>query len=189
MSDYRTIKEKKKTERIRRKNSRNAIILLSITAVSLLVAGILFTSARPLRGQEQPILGRDHVAEGELADQVSPDPPTSGSHYEVSAAPGFYDEPISDGYLVHSLEHGYVILSYNCDALDQAACDALAEEVRATVDRFDEYKIIGVPRPGMPNALTLTSWGRIEKMDAFDASVVHAFIRANRGKAPEPHGA
>ena len=43
-------------------------------------------------------------------------PPTSGPHYEIWTQAGVYDAPKDDRNLVHSLEHGYVIISYNCDS-------------------------------------------------------------------------
>lgn len=44
-------------------------------------------------------------------------PPTGGPHFPVWAKKGVYDRAISDGYLLHSLEHGYVVISYNCTKL------------------------------------------------------------------------
>jgi hypothetical protein len=34
---------------------------------------------------------------------------------ETWVKPGIYTEPQHDGELIHSLEHGYVIISYNCN--------------------------------------------------------------------------
>jgi hypothetical protein len=34
--------------------------------------------------------------------------------------------------------------------------------------------------------VALTSWGRIEKLEQFDAETVSEFVRNNRFKAPEP---
>lgn len=92
------------------------IILIGI-AVILFVAflGWLFMeSSKPLPGQKIDDLGRGHVQIGENVDYNS-NPPTSGKHYEEWIRAGVYDEEKDDRNLVHSLEHGYVILSYNCD--------------------------------------------------------------------------
>lgn len=48
-------------------------------------------------------------------------PPTSGNHFPMWAKKGVYDRLISDGYLIHSLEHGYVIISYDCSKLVPSA--------------------------------------------------------------------
>jgi hypothetical protein len=66
-------------------------------------------------------LGRNHVDVGTQVKYNS-NPPTSGSHYVEWTKAGVYDKAIDDGHLVHSLEHGYIIISYNC------AYDPKAEE-------------------------------------------------------------
>lgn len=84
----------------------------------LLIAATLtwafIESAKPLPGEQLADLGREHVAVGTNVEYHS-NPPTSGSHYEVWTKPGVYSEPPDDRNMVHSLEHGYVIISYNCD--------------------------------------------------------------------------
>ena len=68
---------------------------------------------RPLPGEAVPDMGRDHVTDIAGVNYNS-NPPTSGPHFPVWAKRGVYDRFISDGYLIHSLEHGYIILSYDC---------------------------------------------------------------------------
>ena len=41
-------------------------------------------------------------------------PPSSGNHYPVWPVYKTYDAPVPWGFLVHGLEHGAVIVSYNC---------------------------------------------------------------------------
>ncbi|MBI3397038.1 DUF3105 domain-containing protein [Candidatus Woesebacteria bacterium] len=88
-----------------------------ILVVVVLVAGggwWLFNEfSKPLPGQEVPLMGRDHVTDISGVEYNS-DPPTSGNHFPVWAKPGVYDRFISDGFFIHSLEHGYVIVSYDC---------------------------------------------------------------------------
>lgn len=86
------------------------IILLSV----LLLAWLFVESSKPLPGTKIADLGRGHVPVGEEVVYNS-NPPTSGKHYEDWIRKGVYDEPKDDRNLVHSLEHGYVIVSYNCD--------------------------------------------------------------------------
>ena len=57
--------------------------------------------------------GRDHVPAGTIGEYNS-NPPTSGPHYAQWEKPGIYSKVLQDGNLIHSLEHGYVIISYNC---------------------------------------------------------------------------
>ncbi|MEK7526132.1 MAG: DUF3105 domain-containing protein [Patescibacteria group bacterium] len=64
-------------------------------------------------GQKAEDLGREHVTDI-YGKSYSSNPPTSGPHFPVWAKKGIYDRLLSDGYLIHSLEHGYIIISYNC---------------------------------------------------------------------------
>lgn len=73
-------------------------------------------SSKPLPGQKITDLGREHVPVGTFVEYNS-NPPTSGKHYADWVRAGVYSEPKDDRNLVHSLEHGYVIMSYNCDKL------------------------------------------------------------------------
>lgn len=95
---------------------------MSNKAFSLLIAGIVVIAgfwlwkeiAKPLPGQTMVAMGREHVTDIS-AIAYNTNPPTSGSHFAIWAKKGVYDRAISDGYLLHSLEHGYVVISYNCD--------------------------------------------------------------------------
>lgn len=57
---------------------------------------------------------RLHVPEGTKVNYIS-NPPTFGPHYPSWITKGFYTEPRPDGNLVHSQEHGYVIIWYDCE--------------------------------------------------------------------------
>lgn len=91
-------------------------------AFSLLIAGIVAIAGfwlwkeitKPLPGQTMADMGREHMTD--ISDiAYNTNPPTSGSHFPIWAKKGVYDRAISDGYLLHSLEHGYVVISYNCE--------------------------------------------------------------------------
>lgn len=94
-----------------------------IGAIILLVAAFLVwlfvESSKPLLGTKMSDLGRKHVPAGEKVDYNS-NPPTSGPHYSDWVKSGVYSEPKDDRNMVHSLEHGYVIMSYNCDKKAQS---------------------------------------------------------------------
>ncbi len=67
-------------------------------------------------GQKIPDMGREHVSETQVAQtQYNSNPPTSGPHLPIWVKAGVYTSPQSEGELIHSLEHGYVIISYNCE--------------------------------------------------------------------------
>lgn len=74
--------------------------------------------SKPLPGREVADLGREHSARTEWEKfSYNSNPPTSGPHDTEWIRAGIYNEPQGDGYLVHSLEHGYIIVSYNCTKL------------------------------------------------------------------------
>src|SRR3990167_190471 len=82
--------------------------------VTVAFLGWLFwASTRPLPGEKLPDLGREHIEVGKEATYNS-NPPTSGPHYVDWIRAGIYEDVKDDRNLVHSLEHGYVIMSYNC---------------------------------------------------------------------------
>jgi hypothetical protein len=74
---------------------------------------------RPKPGQSVPQQARTHIQVGDAHEPYNTDPPTSGPHAGTVRA-GFYDEALPDENLVHNLEHGYVIIGYNCSTLEEA---------------------------------------------------------------------
>ena len=166
-------------ERQRRKRLRRWLVGGTIGgAVVGLIVLVTLASFQPAQGESVPIEGANHAPIGELPARVGAEPPTSGTHYGRPAEAGFYDEPVEDGYLIHNLEHGYVIIWYNCDGIDQTACEGLKDGVRQVIATFRDAKVIGVPRDGMEATIALTSWGRIDRLEWFDEARVRSFIQA-----------
>ncbi|MBI2268583.1 MAG: DUF3105 domain-containing protein [Candidatus Blackburnbacteria bacterium] len=93
-----------------KKNILSLIVILLVVGSGWWIWQKLST---PLPGESVPDLGRNHVSDGTQV-QYNSNPPTSGPHYEEWTKAGVYDKQFSDGHLVHSLEHGYVVISYNC---------------------------------------------------------------------------
>lgn len=90
--------------------------LIASLLILLGVAGTFWVfkeAVKPLPGQQVADLGREHVPDGTKV-QYNSNPPTSGSHFADWTRAGVYEQPISDGHLIHALEHGYVVISYNC---------------------------------------------------------------------------
>src|SRR3989344_3556193 len=92
---------------------KSIIIIIFIITITVILTWLFMESSKPLPGEKIADLGRGHVPIGEKVDYNS-NPPTSGKHYEDWERAGVYDQPKDDRNLVHSLEHGYVIMSYNC---------------------------------------------------------------------------
>ena len=164
-------------------------------AVGLAVLGALaffgWNLFGPKPGESVPVQGREHIQVDDPHEPYNSDPPTSGPH--AGAVPAdFYNEAPPDENLVHNLEHGYVILWYNCSTLDEAGCQNLKSQIQAVMDRARPVsiattakKLIAAPRPSMDALLALTSWGRMLKLQSFDEPVITNFIDKLRGQAPE----
>ncbi|MEK7534483.1 MAG: DUF3105 domain-containing protein [Patescibacteria group bacterium] len=175
------------------------IILFGIVWI---VASVVKESSKPLPGKEVAILGRTHVAVGTKVKYNS-NPPTSGNHYDTWTKSGVHDKEVEDGYLVHSLEHGYVILHYNCNAGNSKFqipnsklgtgsaetikdCQKFVNKLKERVKK-DSWKLILIPRKNLDANFALTSWGSIDKFDVKEGSLerVNDFIDSFRNNGPE----
>jgi hypothetical protein len=123
--------------------------------------------------------GASHVPVGTEVAYKS-NPPVGGPHYALTQRAGIYNEAIPDGKLVHSLEHGAVILWYKSD-LAQEAIEKLKEIYRSTAIS----KKIMVPRESLDVPVALTSWGRILKLETIDEEKIKEFMLVNHDRAPE----
>ncbi len=90
-----------------------AAFLIVLVLIALLV-WLFIESTKPLPGEKMMQEGRAHLTEASKVD-YNFNPPTSGDHYPSWITKGFFDEPRADGSLVHSLEHGYIIIWYDCE--------------------------------------------------------------------------
>jgi hypothetical protein len=124
--------------------------------------------------------GRGHVAPGQNVRYLS-DPPTTGIHDPTWVDPGVYDTLEPRTKLVHSLEHGMVVVYY----------DAPASGVFETIESWASLYgglwsgIVVVPKPGLGEAVVLTAWNKMLRLDSFDADAAAAFIDRYRGRGPE----
>jgi hypothetical protein len=186
---------KTKREQMRDKNQRQKLISNLISggigvAVLAVIGFFVWQGVRSAAGESFPIMtSSPHIATNTDPGQFNSDPPTSGLHYPEEAETGFYDENIYTypaGYLVHNLEHGYIIFWYNCDLLDESACSELKSQIRSVMDELGGTKLIAYPWPSLDVPVVMTSWGRLQRFETFDAEQAKAFYRANLNKAPEP---
>jgi len=187
-----------KTKRLqRREQNRRQNLISTLTwggigvGVLAILGFIIWQGIRPAAGDSIPIMtSSPHIDMDSDPGQYNSDPPTSGLHYAEEANVGFYDENIYTypaGYLVHNLEHGYVIFWYNCNLLDESACSELKSQIRSVMDELGGTKLIAYPWNSIDVPLVLTSWGRLQRFETFDAEQAKAFYRANLNKAPEPN--
>ncbi len=179
-------------ERQRKQKIRINLIWGGIGAVVLAIIGlIIWQGVRPAAGESVQIMVSDpHIPVDSDPGQYNSNPPTSGPHYAEEARAGFFDNnnyQFPAGYLVHNLEHGYVIFWYNCDLLDETGCSNLKEQIKTIMDDLGGTKLIAYPWPSLDAPLVMTSWGRLQLFETFDAEQAKAFYRANLNRAPEPN--
>ncbi|MEK7188868.1 MAG: DUF3105 domain-containing protein [Patescibacteria group bacterium] len=110
---YKEEKREEEKSKIKFNLTRFLIIFLLLAGAAGVGYWLYHEATKPLSGELIADLGREHVPDGTQVNYNS-NPPTSGSHYGDWTRAGVYGQPISDGHLVHSLEHGYVVISYNC---------------------------------------------------------------------------
>ncbi len=124
--------------------------------------------------------GSGHLAPGQRVNYLG-DPPTSGVHDPDWVTPGGYGSPRVREKLVHSLEHGMVVIYY--DAPPAASLATLKDW--AGLYGAPWSGIVLVRKPGLGEAVILTAWRRLMRLDSFDAAAAAAFIDAFRGRGPE----
>ncbi len=162
------------------------IILLSL--IMLIVGGWFFIRndrknterlSKPLMGEKIVDQGRSHVPIGTKVDYNS-NPPTSGPHYANPQPAGVYTEPVPDGNLVHSMEHGAVILWYKSNLSKNKV-----DELKKIFIGVSVSKKIMLPRENLKVPVALTSWGRLLKLQTIDGARIKEFMETNYNRAPE----
>jgi hypothetical protein len=124
--------------------------------------------------------GRAHVNNPTYAVN----PPAGGDHYPVPSAAGIYTaNPPPDGQLVHSLEHGYVIIWF-----DPATEAADLQNIVAAAQKYPADTLV-VPRTGMPAPVAATAWHQRLLCQGLNSKALISFIAEWRNKGPEriPH--
>ncbi len=137
--------------------------------------------------QEQGIEGYIHVPVCSYVTYGTK-PPSSGNHYPIWAAYKTYAAPIPEGFFVHNLEHGAIVLTYNCAAAGtpgscasdvtaaQAMLDALPTDPEcAPQGSAVRRRSLMTPDPHLDVAFAASAWGWTLRAKCFDATAFEAF--------------
>lgn len=161
---------------------RNKKAMLSFYSIAILILlmSIFFINnyqKSKLPGEAVTVMKKYHIVDPSSPHKpYNSDPATSGPHTEYILSWGIYKEPIPQEVLVHNLEDGGVVIYYNKNA---------STEFQRLSTMFDsEYKdsrLVIVPYPEMRNKITLTAWGRIERLDNYDEGRIKNFINVFMG--------
>jgi hypothetical protein len=126
--------------------------------------------------------GRNHVA-GNIAYEVNP--PSGGNHNTTPAPAGqFTDAQVpQDAQIVHSMEHGYIVLWYKPDLPE----DGL-NQLKALAEKHAKDVLL-VPRPQMETPVAATAWHRRLLCQNMEEAPLERFITNYVNKGPEkvPH--
>ncbi len=182
---------RKKTETVSRFNKP---LWFGVGGIVLLVAGLgaalwYDTISEPIYNPNiifEISDGRNHVQPG-TPIEYSNHPPSSGDHYSSSLAWGIYDEPIDEGYWLHSMEHGGVVVLYSCEE----DCAEVRSELEAfynnaPFNRCNEARLIVMPYEGdMESKITALAWQQRLNLDEFDDRQLTDFYRVYEEMGPE----
>ncbi len=135
-------------------------------------------------GTFYPSQGHAHWEEPKLKSFVyNSTPPTSGPHEEVFADGYINAGPLSKAIQAHLLEHGSVLIQYNC------TCPSLVKKLVDLSRSFDTYNpqmamemgkaVIIAPNPDIPkNKIALTAWTRLLLLNHYDEKAIKGFVTA-----------
>ncbi|MDX1608294.1 MAG: DUF3105 domain-containing protein [Candidatus Spechtbacterales bacterium] len=182
-------KRKKKKERQRAEAKKEKIKKqLTWFGVILLIVGVLgyliyigTKNQAELVGEFHASQGEEHVVAGEEEPyEWNTYPPTGGWH-DANPLPGsFYETEQNLPRIIHSLEHGAVVIYYK-DSVPQEELDQL----RDLYERFRRDKVVVAPLNDMDTNYALTAWQWIDKFDTYNEQRIINFIDDHLNKGPE----
>jgi len=139
-------------------------------------------------------LGSNHVPEG-TAITYNSNPPSSGNHFAKWLAFKDYDKPVERRNMVHNLEHGAIVLLYNCAlAKPGAPCPQLIDQLKAIKNALPDdplcqrdvrVRTIIAPDPELDVPVAAAAWGFTYKADCVDTPTLEAFAKEHYAKGPE----
>jgi hypothetical protein len=136
---------------------------------------------------------QDHTTSLDERVQYDTNPPTSGRHYQIPAEDGAYGEAPPDEAVVHTLEHGRVVVWFkpNLPKDDRA-------DLKAWFDKEEGFQTLLVPRRDMDAQIAMSAWngdpapngtGRImlcTEINEKTWDALQAFADEHRSRGPEP---
>jgi len=137
-------------------------------------------------GQNQEVMAtKNHVQDRTIVAYNSV-PATSGDHYFSPQPCGFYQGEVPDERVVHNLEHGNIVISYNLP--DAADVDALENVYNDLGGWKDHYTVVRSYSRIAPGQVALSAWGVLDIMDGVDQNRIERFYEHYVGRLG-PEGA
>ncbi len=117
-------------------------------------------------------------------------PPSSGFHYWIWGAYKTYPRPVPAGFLVHSLEHGAVVVSYKC----ASSCPEVEKKLQAVIDALPvdktcvepiKRRVILVPDPTLDTEVAAAAWQWTYRATCVDPATLTKFVNEHYNRAAE----
>jgi hypothetical protein len=165
------------------KTEYKMIIGVMLVTVLLVVGVSLFGEKKEIKEQDRltklPLgekieeMESPHISLKDTHESYNSNPPTSGPHTgNAVAGGGIKDAPVPDEIVVHSLEHGAVVLWYR-DDVGQEDLERLKKVFNEAVG-----KKIMIPRNNMDKPIALTSWNYRLLLDTVDEEKIKGILAA-----------
>jgi hypothetical protein len=169
--------EKRKAEAKRKKITKQILLAISTLAVLVAISYLVVANQKPKPGKSVEVMNnQNHIKSIDTSHEAyNTDPPTSGPHAENMANWGFSKEILPKELLVHNLEDGGIVIYYN-KTINSEDIDKLSD----LAGGYSEGVVVN-SYPEMKNSITLTAWGRIDRLDSFDKKRITDFIAAFKG--------
>jgi hypothetical protein len=135
------------------------------------------------------------------APKYGTNPPSSGNHYMIWADYKTYPTSVPWGHLVHSLEHGAIVIVYNCPdgcPAEVARAQAMIDGLPYPLDPADvdvaggtactaptKGRIILAPDPTLDVRWAASAWTWTLRASCFDEATFSAFARAHYAQGRE----
>lgn len=137
----------------------------------------------------EPVVAGAHVPVCSAVSYPS-NPPTSGPHYPNWAKYQAFAAPVGRPFWVHNLEHGAIVITYNCP--DGCAADVAALQVMLANQPADSScgvavrnRFVVTPDPLLDVRFAASAWGVALRSNCFDLASLDDFILAHYGRGPE----
>lgn len=169
-------------------HARRAASSAVVTATPAASPGIFFKSQGHQGHRGENLSYIEHF-------KYTSNPPTSGAHREIFSTSFINDKSLPKYIQVHLLEHGNILLQYNC-----FSCPDVVADLTAIAHKFDDrlipfgqaaaapadvqnaeeqgQAVIVAPYDAMNAKIAVTAWTRLEVLDRVDQTAIYDFINA-----------
>jgi Protein of unknown function (DUF3105) len=162
-------------------------IVLVLLATGIGATQLLSRPAVAAQGHQVPIEGnRQHMPQDEDMAYHNR-PPSSGDHYPTPSGYGIFAREHPLGNLVHTLEHGGIVVYYRPDLCDDT-CVAQIKQAYDSAPKSRQWgvvKMVLMPWHDMDHGIVAAAWGWVDEMDAADPQRIVAFYQAHVDRGPE----